>query len=73
MTTDLRSTVARVAVELGVSEAAMKKWWQRNGVPPKWRKAVLDRLQAEGHAVDWDDLAAQPRTSQGQNVPSAAA
>lgn len=73
MTTDLRSTVTRAAIELGVSAHAAKKWWQRGGVPAKWRKPLLDRLQAEGFAIDWDDLAAPTRSSQGQNVPSVAA
>jgi hypothetical protein len=64
MAADLRSTVSRVAHELGVKTWAVQKWWQRGGVPPKWRKPVLDKLSAEGWAIDWDDLGNPVRAPQ---------
>ena len=42
--------IDEVAKELGVTEAARKKWRQR-GVPHKWRLPILRRAAARGVAI----------------------
>lgn len=72
--TTLRKFVDGLAEELGVSEEARKKWWQRRrGVPLRWRRPVIALAAARRVSLDWDDLdegEALDRPHKVQNVPA---
>jgi hypothetical protein len=71
--TTLRKFVDGLAEELGVSEEARKKWWQRRrGVPLRWRRPVIALAAKRQVPLDWDDLdegEALDRPRKVQNVP----
>jgi hypothetical protein len=71
--TTLRKFVDGLAEELGVSEEARKKWWQRRrGVPLRWRRPVIALAAKRLVSLDWDDLdegEALDRQPKVQNVP----
>jgi hypothetical protein len=69
----LRKFVDGLAEGLGVEAGARKKWWQRRGVPLKWRRRVIAAADQQGVQIDWDDLDKGPqleRCVRVHNVPS---
>jgi hypothetical protein len=69
----LRKFVDALAEELGVEPEARKKWWQRRGVPLRWRRQIIALASDRGVEVDWDDLedrAALECPVKVQNVPA---
>jgi hypothetical protein len=72
----LRKFVDGLAEELGVSDEARKKWWQRRrGVPLRWRREIIALAAQRRVVLDWEDLdegEALDRPAKVQNVPSGA-
>jgi len=52
--------IDQIGAELGVSDAARKKWPQR-GVPHKWRLPILQMAANRGLMIGADDFAAKQR------------
>jgi hypothetical protein len=68
----LRKFVDGLAEELGVKAGARKKWWQRHGVPLKWRRRLIAAAARQGVLIEWDDLESRAqldRPVRVQNVP----
>lgn len=69
----LRKFVDGLAEELGVSDEARKKWWQRRrGVPLRWRREIIALAARRRVTLEWDDLdesGALDLSDKVQNVP----
>jgi hypothetical protein len=53
-----RRQLGALAAQIGVSAAAVRKWWQRGAVPHRWRMAILRAAAARGIDARYDDMGA---------------
>lgn len=70
--TTLRRFVDGLAEVLGVEAEARKKWWQRRGVPLRWRRPIIAMAGEQGVLIEWDELEKGPSLDGPltvQNVP----
>lgn len=56
-----RKLIDQIGAELGVSDAARKKWPQR-GVPHKWRLPIMQAAAGRGLMIEIDDFAAKHKS-----------